>query len=115
MQTRTILCLLIVIGLCWQTGCQSPQQAVNDFSPFAGKSVQDFLESYTLNLSNAAFYDEPPGKLRQLKFRDQPKFGGRTISLQLAYTAELFSSTRAWDQALVRRAIIESVSETKNR
>ena len=115
MQARTICCLLILIGLCWQTGCQNTQQVVNDFSPFAGKSVQEFLERYTLNLSDAAFYDEPPGKLKQLKFRDQSTLGGRTVSLQLVYTPELFSSTRAWDHALVRRAIIESVSETGDR
>src|SRR5262249_33008742 len=109
MQSRIIT--LLLIALCLQTSCQSAERPVKDLASFKGKTVGEFLESYSLKLSDAAFYDEPPGKLMELKFRDHLKLGGKTVIVRLRYTVALFSTTGKWDPVVVKRTIIEDVSE----
>jgi hypothetical protein len=100
-----ILLFILSFGL----GCQSYNQGVKEPSTFIGKSVGELMEYYRLDFQGASFYDEPPGKLKQIRFSQSDKFPGNELVVQLRYTEMLFSDKREWRPEMISKSVIENI------
>lgn len=78
----------------------------HDLESFKGKKVDQFLRAYSLNLSQAQLYDEPPGQLSSLKFRKAKQLYGKSVEVEIEHSEALSLFARKWDTNLIRETAI---------
>ena len=75
-----------------------------------GQSVKETLAGLGLDLRDAQFIDEPPGKMKKLRFNIEKTIPGyQKIEISLKYEKSLFSSQRKWKNSDVKEAIVTKI------
>jgi len=74
---------------------------------FDGESVEATLKALDLSLDDAVYMDEPPGKLRSLRFEGNLR--NPDVILNLDYDISLFSIQRSWEDESVRNATVRKI------
>jgi hypothetical protein len=75
---------------------------------WVGLTVAQVLSLCGASYAEVRPIDEPPGKLRALELECRDPTPHRVV-LEIDYRPELFSATRTWAEALVRRQVVTAV------
>jgi len=82
-----------------------------DFSAFLQRPAGALLDNFGVSMADVTFHDEPPAKLRGIRFSIGEPPNEQEIWVGLAYTRELFSLARKWSEEAIRRATVNYASE----
>jgi hypothetical protein len=84
-------------------------------SEFVGKAAKEVLNHFRIPYSDLEFIDEPPAKLRAVRWVRAGKGKNEDVTVHLNYTKELFSQSRTWDEGVVKRAIVTDIDIRDHR
>ena len=77
-----------------------------------GLTVAEVLELCHASFGDVQLLDEPPGKLRSVRFVCRDTEPPRAVVLEIEYGSGSFSQTRSWPQLFVERLKVVKVNET---
>ena len=77
-----------------------------------GLTVAEVLALCHTSYSDVRLLDEPPGKLRSIRFLCRDAEPPRNVVLEIEYGSGSFSQARSWPQSFVEKLKVERVHES---
>lgn len=76
------------------------------------KSAGEVLDHFAVKPSELNLIDDPPGKLKAIRFTTKRRNKTTRVEVRLRYTLELFSADRSWTPDSIRSAEVEAIEPT---